>query len=126
MELGLILSDISKITVYGAGPKYTKAARKDFAMDRPLGVEKIANGLVMPAQKAPLDHPFEFFAGAYTAEQKFIPQSTLTRRKGDISSPYAADALQEISPKYRSGEAVFCGLMNHHFGHFLVEATARL
>ncbi len=126
MELGLSLSEISKIAVYGANPEYSEAARSEFSMDSPLAVEKVADALIMPAQKTPFDHDFEFFAGAYTADQIFIPHSTLKRRKGHISGPYPAEVLRVVSPQFRSGEAVFCGLMNQHFGHFLVEATARL
>ncbi len=125
-DLGLNVSDISKITVYGASPEYTKAACQNFELDRALTAQKIRDGLVMPARKTTTDHTIEFFGGAYTNQQEFIPESALTRRKGNISGPYPADILAKIKPDYREDEVVFCGLMNHHFGHFLVEATARL
>ncbi len=120
------MSEISNIIVYGAGPEYQKAARKSFAHKQPLSILEISDGLVMPAQKTTGDQMIEFYAGAYSDQKKFIPESALTRRKGNISGPYPAEVLANIKPDYRDKSAVYCGLLNHHFGHFLVEATARL
>ncbi|MCF6304048.1 MAG: glycosyltransferase family 61 protein [Rhodobacteraceae bacterium] len=120
------MSGISNITLYGANPEYLKASCKGFLQGSALTVQEVPDGLVMPAQKTTGDQAIEFYAGAYTDQKKFIPESALTRRKGNISGPYPADVLAQAAPDYCAESAVYCGLLNHHFGHFLVEATARL
>ena len=43
-----------------------------------------------------------------------------------VSVPYEPYEIKSCEAMKTSGEAVYCGLLFHHFGHFLLETTNRL
>ena len=95
----------------------------DLSHGRPGTIRDIENGLIVPIPNdTDTVQPLE--TGVLDANGALVEESVTWRDGRAFSLPPRTPAPEEIDT--RSGTVMFAGLMFGHFGHFLVESTARL
>lgn len=101
---------------------------KDYTLDRSLEVQHLNNALVMPITGAISEENFVHRGGVYSENGAFSLLSGRTRMQDlVIIGPYPTSVISKTLPTTtHSKPAVFCGLLDNHFGHFMLEATSRL
>ncbi|MEJ2002549.1 MAG: glycosyltransferase 61 family protein [Maritimibacter sp.] len=89
------------------------------------GIRIIKNAIIVPngPGKAPgIARP----AGVYDADGNYVPEGQCFRAS-DLPTTVEPDILPEVTDgNYRGGLWLYGGLLYQHFGHFLLESTARL
>ena len=64
--------------------------------------------------------------GAYRSDRTHCELSLLDRVHSNVTVPFEPNELAWFDYQYVAGPAVYGGLLSKHFGHFLLESTARL
>lgn len=93
---------------------------------RPLEVQTIRQGLVVPLEPTREPDAPMFRGGAYDRDGEFVGLSGSRRLFTEVIGPCSAEEVRGLEPVEDAGEAVFCGPLMDHFGHILLESTARL
>lgn len=103
-------------------PKKADALRKwyeeAFEERQSLDVWEGENATILPLRKAENDGLLFGRGGVVDAGGEYVPLSGIERR---VQYGYSFE-----NPEYRDERVVYCGYLVHHWGHFLVEAVARL
>ncbi len=86
-------------------------------------IRRIANGVVVPIP-ADVTTPEHLCTGVLTEGFQDVPESIVWRGTERWTEPPRRPEPGEIGE--RRGDHMFAGLLYGHFGHFLVESTARL
>lgn len=89
-----------------------------FLLRSDLTVWSGKNATVLPLRKVPEDGFLFGRGGVVDEEGGYVPLSAIERRV-QLAYPFE-------TPEYRDQKVVYCGYMVNHWGHFLVEAVARL
>ena len=95
----------------------------DLSLGTPPVIRDIPNGIVVPIP-SDVDTQQPLHSGVLTAEKDLVAESVTWRDGREFSLPPRLPETSEI--EIQSGRYMFGGLMFGHFGHFLVETTARL
>lgn len=93
-------------------------------LDRPLGVRVFEGAVVCPTLRAP-DRPGRLMSGVFEADGTFVEGSVLDHRSGEQGEEIPKDRVGEVED-FGHPEGIFCGVLFNHFGHFLLESSARL
>ncbi len=100
-------------------PKKAQALRDWYAEDFPCQAPRVWQGgqaVILPLREDP---QYQFGRGGVVDSQgNYVPLSAIPLR---VEGGYPFE-----DPEYRDEKVVFCGYLIHHWGHFLVEAVARL
>lgn len=95
-----------------------------------LAVEEYGNAVVMQLQHSQENskgNGWDFnYGGVYTSKGQFIEMSALDRPGTRFVTAYPPETVHSVNPIRKDCEAVYCGPLLPHFGHFLVEGMARL
>lgn len=90
----------------------------------PLASRVVENVTMCPTHRRP-DHPGLLYMGVFDSSGNLIPGSLLDRRSGEHGAAFPAEEI-EIDASAYLPEAIYCGPLYHHFGHFLLESLARV
>ena len=120
--------------ILGAPQRIVTAATERRRVASGPGVEIVAQAIVPLLQRHeiathdPADHhPFAGWkAGVYGRNRQVCRASLLDRHWTPVTAPFWAREIDLDSIRWRRGEAVYGGLLFHHFGRFLLETTNRL
>ena len=93
-------------------------------LGRPLGVRVFEGAVVYPTLRAP-DRPGRLMSGVFEADGTFVEGSVLDRRSGEQGEEIPTDRVGEVED-FGHPDCIFCGVLFNHFGHFLLESSARL
>ncbi|MHA6510621.1 glycosyltransferase 61 family protein [Tessaracoccus sp. Y1736] len=93
-------------------------------LNRPLSSRTVADATVYPTMRQP-DRPNQLLMGVFDSKGTYLPDSGLDRRSGEIGAEVPRDLYDEQEPAVFP-EAIYCGVLYFHFGHFLLESIARL
>ena len=122
------------LRVFGAPQRIVTSSQTPRRQAEPLGCDIVRNATVPPSichDIRPYDeaepHLFRGWkAGVYDTDGLVCESSLMDRHWTRVSVPYEPHEIRACETIHMSGEAVFCGLLFHHFGHFLLESTNRL
>ncbi len=121
-----MIDPVSKITLHGAPARFENTLNSVAVDPQKLAVETLNDGLVMPLAPASKDREGLYHGGVYRDDGSFVEISATKRGDKAVISTYPLERITNIQAAKTSGTAVFCGLLSHHFGHFLTESMARL
>ncbi len=93
-------------------------------LERPLGERVFDGAVVYPTLRA-ADHPGRLLMGVFDAAGAFVPGSELDRRSGEKGAEIPRERVGEVED-FGHPEGIYCGVLYYHFGHFLLESSARL
>lgn len=106
--------------------KFARVLTANYLDNRLPMVETVENGIILPAKKQiDKDGTPYFLGGVADSDGRYIPASQNWRgaKGGSLTGGY------EITPgkeKSCAATVVFAGILQNHFGHFLMESTSRL
>ncbi|MBB4301842.1 hypothetical protein GGD81_000859 [Rhodobium orientis] len=115
------------VIVSGNGRK--NAGPETLPLDRPLGVERIAGGIVPPATggRGGPGNRDAVLGGVYRPDGTQVDLSVLKKATRHVTTyPYDAATVRDADIVTDDREVVYCGYIQRHFGHVLVEVTSRL
>ncbi|MCW2308305.1 glycosyltransferase family 61 protein [Rhodobium gokarnense] len=98
-------------------------------LDRPLAVERIAGGIIPPATggRGGPGNRDAVLGGVYRPDGTQVDLSVLKKATKHVTTyPYDAAAVRDADIATDDREVVYCGYIQRHFGHVLVEVTSRL
>jgi hypothetical protein len=95
----------------------------DLSLGTPPTIREIKNGVIVPIP-SDVDTMQPLNSGVLTPQNELVQESVTWRDGREFSLPPRIPATDDIEKI--SGRMMFGGLMFGHFGHFLVETTARL
>ena len=112
-------------TAYG-GSKYIndKMSKPWFIPSEP-NVTFVSNGLIPPANSLSQDRTL-YSAGVYDQGLEVVECSLLYRGEENVTVPYAVNFFDETEIGKKNETVVYGGMLDPHFGHFLLESTTRL
>jgi len=120
---------MGSLSVYrsDAGREEIPASR--FPLSRDLRVDRIEGGVVPPAERAdiPSTDRSRRYAGVYLPDGTLNDLSVTRLKNGKPKEPvYDSERVRAATKTRSSVEAAYCGRLHSHYGHFLLESTARL
>lgn len=89
-----------------------------------LGARTVNHAVVCPTHRRP-ESPDRLFMGVFDSDGDVLPDSLLNRRSGERGAAIPAAEVHADETAAVS-EAIYCGPLYHHFGHFLLESLARV
>lgn len=91
---------------------------------QPLGASVVEDAVLFPTLRRP-DAPDRLLMGVFDASGELVEDSLLDRRSGERGAPIPPGQL-DIDVTAAVPEAIYCGVLYNHFGHFLLESIARI
>lgn len=91
---------------------------------QPLRSRRVDDAVLFPTLRRP-DIPDRLLMGVFDAAGDLVAGSLLDRRSGERGAAMPEGEL-EVDPTAALPEGIYCGVLYHHFGHFLLESLARL
>ena len=105
------------------------AGAETLPLDRPLAIERIAGGIIPPAivGRGGAGNRDAVLGGVYRPDGTQVDLSVLKKAAKHVTTyPYDAAAVRDANIATDDREVVYCGYIQRHFGHVLVEVTSRL
>ena len=106
------------LRVLGAPQRIVTSSEQTRLLVGTLDCDMVRDAIVPPC----IGHDIE----PYERDGTVCESSLLDRHWTRVSVSYEPHEVKACETKHTSGAAVFCGLLFHHFGHFLLESTTRL
>lgn len=105
---------------------FANVENKNYFADSKPECAIVENGIILPSKKVLTNTGEAYFKGGVVDEKgNFITASQTLRatKQGSLFEGYEynSDAVKTTLP-----EVLYAGLLNNHFGHFLIESTNRL
>lgn len=114
--------------------RYKRIAEREFPCKEKLSEEIVENGFLLPNRYAP--QRLFGHGGVLDAEQNYVKSSEMNAYAKYAFTPGDADekeiymgegyAVENSDVPYLEEDVVYLGYINNHWGHFLLDATARL
>ena len=117
-KVSLYIAEISK--------KYYKDYQKSLEIERPLQVEKVKKGVILPLKVFDDAKSTEFHQGGVLDQNnQFVSLSSTHRFGTDFRSLKSGYPL-ENKPEYRGETVIYGGVLYEFYGHVLLETMSRL
>ncbi len=113
-----------KLYVTKLSEKFYEDCNKDFELKRPLKIEEVEKGIILPAKEIVKEHDFIYKGGVLNSNKEFIKLSAVNRNIENKSLQEGYELTEE--PSYCDETVIYGGILYEFYGHVLLESLNRL